>query len=204
MAFPRRLLTEGEEVLLDLRPHWKALVGPTFWSLVIAVATGLLFVRVPHGGAQKGLRWALVAAAAVIWWIAAGFKTVRWRFTEFVLTNERLIARSGVVAKRAKEIPLETINDITFSQSVLDRILGAGDIVLESAGEHGQEVFDDIRRPAGVQKEIYRAAEARKGLRRPTDGASAADELAKLADLRDRGVLTSEEFETRKRRLLES
>jgi uncharacterized membrane protein YdbT with pleckstrin-like domain len=199
VPFPKKLLTSGESVLAELRPHWKALVGPGFATLVIAVATGFGFARIK--GASW--RWTVVGIALLVWFLVAGMSAIRWRFTEYVLTNERLIARRGVIAKTAKDIPLETINDITFHQTILDRVLGSGDLVLESAGEHGQEIFDDIPHPAWMQKEIYAAVEQRRiGSR--GGGVSVADELAKLADLRDRGVLSAEEFEARKRRLLES
>lgn len=201
MPFPQRLLTEDERILLDLRPHWKALVEPTIVTVVLAAATTFAYVKVDN----RNARLAFVGAALVAWTVFAGVKLLRWKFTEFVLTNERIIARSGVVAKISKEIPLERVNDITVTQSVLDRLVGAGDIALESGGEFGQAKFDDIRHPVEVQKSIYEAAEARKGM-----GAAGlaigtggiADELAKLADLRDRGALTEEEFQTRKRRLL--
>ena len=202
MGFPERLLTPGEVIILDLRPHWKALVVPVFWTLVIAVATGFLLAW--SGGAEDirtPLRLTVLAAAIVVWIIVAGIRILRWRFTEFVLTGERLIARSGIIAKRAKEIPLERINDITVTQTVLERVLGAGSIVLESAGEYGQETFKEIGHPVEVQKEIYSAAEKRRVLNGA--GPSVADELAKLADLRDRGLLSFEEFETQKRKLLE-
>jgi uncharacterized membrane protein YdbT with pleckstrin-like domain len=111
--------------------------------------------------------------------------------------------RTGVIAKHSKEIPLETINDVTFRQGILERMIGAGDLIVESAGESGQNRFTEIRKPEAVQLEIYRMSEARKGLGQP-GGPSLADELAKLADLRDKGVLTDEEFQARKRKLLET
>lgn len=204
MPFPRRLLTEGEEVILDLRPHWIALLKPVFWTVVIGVITGLLYAKI--GGktdTKQVLQWIVIGIAFVLWIPLALVPAIRWRFTLFVLTNERVITRGGVIAKHSKEIPLETINDVTFKQSVIERIIGAGDLIIESAGESGQNRFTDIRKPESVQLEIYRAAEARKGLGRP-GGPSLADELAKLADLRDKGVLTDEEFQTRKRKLLEN
>ena len=202
MPFPRRLLTEGEEIILDLRPHWIALVKPIFWTVVIGSITGLIWVKA-GGDVQDWIRIAVVVAALILWIPLAAVPAARWRFTFFVLTNERVITRTGVIAKRSKEIPLETINDVTFGQRVLERIIGAGDLIIESAGESGQNRFTDIRAPEQVQLEIYRAAEARKGLGRP-GGPSLADELAKLAQLRDNGVLTDEEFQSRKRKLLES
>ena len=204
MPFPRRLLTEGEEIILDLRPHWIALVKPIFWTIVIGSITGLVYVKT--GGktdVRQVLQWVIIGIAAVLWIPLAAIPAVRWRFTLFVLTNERVITRTGVIAKHSKEIPLETINDVTFGQRVIERLIGAGDLIIESAGESGQNRFTDIRSPEQVQLEIYRAAEGRKGLGRP-GGPSLADELAKLAELRDKGVLTDEEFQVRKRKLLET
>lgn len=203
MPFPKKLLTADEQIILDLRPHWKALVVPFIYSLLIAAATGVLYVKVVKDSTPR----LILMGAALVGWIAlAGIKIARWKFTEFVLTNERIIARSGVVAKVSKEIPLERVNDVTVTQSVLDRIVRAGDIVLESGGEFGQAEFDDVRKPVDVQKAIYEAAEARKGyggeLRARGGPDAIADELAKLADLRDRGILSAEEFEARKAKLL--
>lgn len=203
MPFPQKLLTDDEHIILDLRPHWKALVEPVFWSIVLAVAAILLNSKI--GGDNKAaIRWAIIGAAVIVWIWIAGVPIARWKFTEFVLTNERLIARSGVIAKVSKEIPLERVNDVTVTQSMLDRLLRSGDIRLESAGEFGQQTFDDISHPVEVQKRIYEAAEARKGpaIVAGGHGTSVADELAKLADLRDRGALTEEEFQARKQRLL--
>jgi uncharacterized membrane protein YdbT with pleckstrin-like domain len=162
--------------------------------------TGIVWVKA-GGDVQDEVRIAIVALAFILWIPLAFVPAIRWAYTLFVLTNERVITRSGVIAKRSKEIPLETINDVTFGQRIIERMLGAGDLVIESAGESGQNRFTDIRHPEAVQLEIYRAAEARKGLGRP-GGPSLADELAKLADLRDRGVLSEEEFQDRKRKLL--
>ena len=202
VPYPRKLLTEGEEVLLDLRPHWIALVGPVFWTIVIAAITGLVWVKT--GGetdVRTWLRLAVAALAFIVWIPVSALPAVRWRFTLFVLTNERVITRGGVIAKHSKEVPLETINDVTFTQRIFERMIGAGNLIIESAGESGQNRFTDVRHPEQVQLEIYRAAEARKGIGRP-GGPSLGDELGKLADLRDRGVLTEEEFQERKRKLL--
>jgi hypothetical protein len=102
------------------------------------------------------------------------------------------------------EIPLENISDVRFSQGVFERIIGAGDLVLESAGEFGQETFTNIRHPEAVQKTIYEMNES--NLRRmqvpAAPPASIADELAKLDRLRDEGVITEDEFEAQKARLL--
>jgi uncharacterized membrane protein YdbT with pleckstrin-like domain len=134
---------------------------------------------------------------------------LRWLTTHFVLTTERLIFRSGVVAKFGREIPLERINDVTFSQSVFERLIGIGDLVIESAGEHGQSTFSDIRDPEAVQLQIYRQMEAndrrRSGYAAPAPERppGALTDLERLADLRDRGAVTEEEFQAKKRELLD-
>lgn len=197
MAFPRRLLTEGEEIILDLRPHWVGLLGPFLWTLLAGAAFGFLL-------STDWPRWLLLIPAVALIPLAVA-PYLSWRFTTFVLTNERVISRTGVIAKHSKEIPVETINDVTFNQSIIERILNAGDLVIESAGESGQNRFTNIRRPEQVQLAVYQSSEARKGLGRPRAGeGSIADEPAKLAELRERGVLTPEEFDARKRKLLES
>ena len=90
-----------------------------------------------------------------------GLKYLQWRMTYFVVTSRRVIYRSGVISKRGVEIPLERINNINFHQRLIDRIIGAGDLDIESAGKDGQSHFDFIRHPDGVQHEIYRQMEAR-------------------------------------------
>jgi uncharacterized membrane protein YdbT with pleckstrin-like domain len=133
-------------------------------------------------------------------------RVLRWATTHFVLTTERLIFRSGVVAKFGREIPLERINDVTFSQSLFERMIGAGDLLIESAGERGQETFSDIPHPDAVQQEIYRQMEANQaqamggGAPRPP---SVTDQIAALADLLERGAISPGEYEAKKAQLLD-
>jgi hypothetical protein len=101
------------------------------------------------------------------------------------------------------EIPLENISDVKFNQSVFERVIGAGDLILESPGTFGQEVFGDVRKPEHVQKSIYEMTEAnRRRMVSPGSAPSMADELAKLDRLRDEGVLSEDEFQAQKARLL--
>src|SRR5713226_6503705 len=132
MVFPSKLLNEGEEVVLDLHPHWWFLSGP--------VST-------------------VVLLASLLWLLG---RYARWATTEFALTSDRIILRRGVIAKQGREIPLDHINDISYNQSVFERMIGAGDVVIESAGERGQEVFPVLPKPMRIQNEIYRQLEAHK------------------------------------------
>jgi len=199
VAFPKRLLNDDEEVVLDLNPHWSTLVRPLAVVVLVLVAT----VFLAH------IRYVGYVAAVVLLVVAAwaALRVARRQTTEFVVTTHRLVYRSGLVAKHGKEIPLERINDISFTQSVFERLIGTGDLAIESAGAQSRETFSDIPKPSQVQNEIYRqmeGAESRHGQRmagqrEPT----LAEQLDQLDQLRQRGVLTQAEFDAKKQQLLD-
>jgi uncharacterized membrane protein YdbT with pleckstrin-like domain len=213
MAFPRRLLIEGEELVLDLRPHWIALVGPVFVSLLVVAGWILALVYAPdEGSGRTATLWAALAVGVVILFWYPVRAVIAWATSNFAVTSDRVIHRSGFIAKHTMEIPLEAINDVRFSQSILERMVGAGDLVLESAGEFGRNVFANIRHPEHVQKTIYEQGERnqermqRGGPSRPSGASPSAPsittELERLAELRDKGVLTESEFQNQKKKIL--
>jgi uncharacterized membrane protein YdbT with pleckstrin-like domain len=159
MAFPRRLLTEGEELVMDLRPHWIALVGPVLVTILVIVGWIIALPRLPGDGRGHDiLVWVTWGAGVIILIVYPVRAFIRWATSHFVVTTQRLIHRVGLIAKDSMEVPLERINDVRFHQGVLERMIGAGDLIIESAGERGQEVFSNIRRPENTQKVIYERA----------------------------------------------
>jgi uncharacterized membrane protein YdbT with pleckstrin-like domain len=205
MAFPKRLLLEGEELIFDLRPHWIALAGPVATVVGVLVAWIVAVPRLPDGSAHAALFWVLIAAGilVIVWYPVR--EAIRWATSHFVVTSDRVIHRQGLVAKSSMEVPLEKINDVRFHQGVFERMIGAGDLIIESAGEAGRQVFSEIRHPEQVQKTIYEQGETNQSrMQRPVaPGApSATTELQRLADLRERGVLTEEEFQAQKKKIL--
>jgi uncharacterized membrane protein YdbT with pleckstrin-like domain len=200
MRYPRRLLSDDEEVVREFRPHWSRIIKEILLSLAVAVA--LVLIAVAFDFDYEG--WVL-AGIAVIWFllVVRGFLT--WWNTQHVVTNERLIYRAGIVSKEGKEIPLEVINDVSFNQSVWERMIGSGDLLIESAGELGQSHYRDIPRPEDVQKVIYDVREERTiGLGRGESRTiTRAQQLEILARLHAEGRLTDEEFEAEKRALAE-
>ncbi len=221
MAFPRRLLIEGEELVLDTRPHWIALARAVLVAILVIVVWIVAIPRLPDGGAHDVLFWGLIVLGllAVLWWSVRD--AVRWATSHFVVTSDRVIHRQGLVAKRSMEIPLEAINDVRFEQGVLERLIGAGSLVIQSASEAGREVFRDIRHPEDVQKTIYQQGERNQqrmyhgvgaggsssdasssGSANPSGVPSVTTELQRLADLRDKGVLTEAEFQNQKKKIL--
>ncbi|HEX9122931.1 MAG TPA: PH domain-containing protein [Actinomycetota bacterium] len=210
MAFPRRLLVDGEELILDLRPHWIALVGPVFVTLLVVVGYILALVYAPDSGAARAtVVWGGLALGVLILLWYPVRKAVAWATSHFVVTSDRVIHRQGWIAKSSMEIPLEAINDVRFHQGVFERVIGAGDLIIESAGERGTNAFSDIRHPEDVQKTIYHQGELnqQRMMRGAGPGPSAPSttgELERLVALRDRGILTPEEFEAQKRKILGS
>jgi uncharacterized membrane protein YdbT with pleckstrin-like domain len=202
MAFPTRLLIEGEELILDLRPHWIALIMPT-----VATAATLAVMIVLYEAFDEGILDTVVGIAGTLFLLAYPVrKLVDWLTSHFVVTSDRIIHRRGFIAKYSMEVPLEAINDVRFEQGIVDRIIGAGTLVVQSASEAGRQVFDHIRKPEEVQRTIYHQGELNQQRmmsgRAGASSHSATSELDRLADLRARGVLTEEEFQAQKRRLL--
>jgi uncharacterized membrane protein YdbT with pleckstrin-like domain len=202
MAFPKRLLIEGEELVLDLRPHWIALVMPA-----IATVLTLAVMIVLYETFEEGILDTIVGIAGTLFLLAYPLRRlVDWLTSHFVVTSDRIIHRRGFIAKYSMEVPLEAINDVRCEPGVIDRIIGAGTLVVQSASEAGRQVFDHIRKPEEVQRTIYHQGELNQQRMMAGSGTrsspSAASELERLADLRARGVLTEEEFQAQKRRIL--
>lgn len=201
MGFPKRLLLEGETIVLDLRPHWWFYVGPATAGLPVLAAVGFLTTRDQDVLVYLGL------ALFAVWALWLAVRLVQWSTTHFVVTTERLTWRAGLVAKQSRDVPLDRVNDVASTQSVLERLLRSGHLLIESAGERGQQDFKDIPHVDSVQKEIHRQVEAHEERERfggnPPQGApSVPDQIAALAGLRDSGVLSEAEFQTKKADLL--
>jgi uncharacterized membrane protein YdbT with pleckstrin-like domain len=214
MPYPEDALHPNEQLVLDLHPHWFFFAKSAGAGIVaIIVAAWALTL---DGWDVVKIAAAVFLLATVIWVVE---RYVRWISTHFVLTSDRVIYRSGVIAKRGIEIPLERINTIFFHQRIFERMLGLGDLEIESASKDGAQRFDDIKNPSAVQNEIYQQMEHNEIKRadRISGGINAAHaaqampvapvedvpaKIAQLAALRDQGHITPEEFEAKKAELL--
>ena len=157
MPFPRRLLNEGEEITLDLRPHWWFFANHIFTGVPLLVAL-LVIQSETHGDVRRLLYW-VWGVVALVWAGWLGLEYLKWNFTHFVVTSDRVLFRTGVLSKRGVEIPLERVSNINFRQSIWERTIGAGDLEIESAGRDGQSTFNDVRHPEAVQQELYKQME---------------------------------------------
>ena len=205
MTFPRRYLNEGEDIALEMRPHWFVLATP---ALALVASTVLaLYVS---GRFQGTLERVAVIPPLLLVLVAAGWLLVRfakWFTTEFVVTTDRLIHRKGILRRSGREIPLERLNDVSYHQCLFQRLVRSGDILVESGGERGQQIFSNFPRPQETQNLIHREIELAQA--RDADRMAGRRELSplehldKLDELRRRGVISQAEFDVKKAKLLD-
>jgi uncharacterized membrane protein YdbT with pleckstrin-like domain len=153
-------LSEGERSVLLLHPHWKILLRPTLiLLLVVVVAAAVLRVVVPQGRYADSGRIAVgvVAVVAAVIWFLVPF--LRWQTTSYELTTRRLRLREGILSRSGRDFPLIRISDVSFSHGLIDRLLGCGQLVVESAGEHGQLVLTEIPQVEKVQATLFQLVE---------------------------------------------
>ena len=196
-------LNENEELILDIHPHW--------WYFAQSGGAAIAAVVLWFAGASRidGGFWGwlpktlgVVVFLSLVW---LGWEYLQWRFTNFAITNARVIYQQGLISKKGVEIPLERVNNVNFNQTIIERILGAGDLLIESGGQDGQQRFTDIQRPQEVKKILLNHVQRRIDLRAGVIHSAQSDvatQLEKLEGLLQRGSLTREEFEREKRRLL--
>ncbi len=144
MAISAKLLGADEYVVVSTRTHWKALVFPVFLLLVVAGAGGFLAAIVPTGSMRTPLRIAILAVGVVVLLTFAAKPFLNWFFSTYTLTNRRLITRHGVLTRTGRDIPLMRINDVSYEHGLIDRMLGCGTLLIESAGERGQVILPDV------------------------------------------------------------
>ena len=208
MAYSEDLLTDGERVVTEFRPHWRLLFIPVLWLLAGIVAIVLVYTKIPLDSPFDLIATVVILLALIP---VVGGPLINWWFTAYILTNERLITRSGVIARSGVEISLENIANVLFSQNVIERVLGSGDLLIESAGESGQSPFNDIPKPDEFQALLYRVREERtKSLAQnqatavPTAAVpDATERLERLARLHRDGVITEAEYAEKRQQLLD-
>jgi uncharacterized membrane protein YdbT with pleckstrin-like domain len=160
VPYPDKVLANDEQIVEHLHPHWITLVPATLWFLVICAAAGLGIGYAPSSGTTHK---AFIIAVIVVGVILLSWLTFRpwlaWRTTHYVFTTHRVLIRRGVLKHVGRDIALQRINDVAFSQSLLDRIVKAGTLTIESAGEHGQEELNNVPRSNQMQQTLNRLVE---------------------------------------------
>ncbi|HSB87024.1 MAG TPA: PH domain-containing protein [Ilumatobacteraceae bacterium] len=200
MPYPKKNLNPNETIALDMHPHWWYFAEPAFSLLGAIILSIVVLVKTDNNGLKLAMLALLVITA--VWLL---IRYLKWLTTNFVITSNRLIFRQGLIGKSGIEIPLERVNNVNFNQSVFERILGAGDLLIESGGEDGQQRFTDIRHPAQVQNLIHAQMEGhfqRRASYVHGPSVDITEQLQRLEGMLQRGTLTQEEFEAQKAKLL--
>jgi uncharacterized membrane protein YdbT with pleckstrin-like domain len=159
VAFPDESLAQGEEVKLHLHPHWIVMIPPLFWTVVAVagVIAGAIFLPTNSTGTVGLVAIGAIALVLFLWLAFAPF--VVWRSTHFVFTTKQVMFRHGVFSREERGIPLNKVNDVKATQKLWERLLGCGTLTVESAGEHGQSVLDDIPRVIRVMNVLKELVE---------------------------------------------
>lgn len=152
MAYPTKLLNDGEHVVVSTRTHPKALIAPALILLVLAAA--LLWLGSVTDSTVGGVVAGVVATVLAAWFVLRPF--MAWLTTTYTFTNRRFIKRSGLIAKEGRTIPLNRISGVDFEIGVLDRMFGCGTLIVSDASTDGRVLLDDI---PGVEQVQLRVAE---------------------------------------------
>jgi len=157
VAYPDDLLGEDEYVIVHRHPHWKLLVLPVLvFLLVVGLGSYLAALAAATSLAQPLWIGIGVIGAVLLIWLTL-VPLLRWRTTHFVVTTHRLMVREGVITRSGIDIPISRINSVQFRHGLLDRMLGCGTLIVESASDEPLE-FDDIPDVERVHTLLYREA----------------------------------------------
>ena len=214
-------LMPDEKLVLASNPHWFY-----FWKQV-AAGIGLLLLllllwTVETDWVDTAIGW-ITLIALVVLIINTIYEFIQWQTTRFAITDQRVAYQSGIFRRRGVSIPLNRINNVNFEQSFVARILNNGVVTIESAGQTGDSVFENIPDPEHVRALIFAGVEAdeqrdsdrdaaalAKAMREHSTPPSAAppaptatDRLAALDDLKAQGLIDDGEYATKRRQILD-
>jgi uncharacterized membrane protein YdbT with pleckstrin-like domain len=152
VPYPDKLLTEDEEVVRHLHPHWTTVFWPVVRLLLIVGVASFGTAMIPVGRQQGVLRLLVLAAALVLLLILVVVPLLRWRTTHYVITTHRVLFREGMLARHGRDLGLSRITDVSYRQTLWERIINSGTLTIESAGEGGATVLRQIPDSDGVQQ----------------------------------------------------
>jgi uncharacterized membrane protein YdbT with pleckstrin-like domain len=135
VPYPDKVLTDGEEVVASLHPHALSVFWPVVRLLLVVGAASFGMAMIPVGRNQGVFRLALLVAALLLLLVTVVRPLMRWRTTQYVITTHRLLYRTGVLARSGRDIALSRITDVTFRQTLWERVIRSGTLTVTSAGE---------------------------------------------------------------------
>lgn len=194
-------LQPNEEILY--RAHITRLVLAPWFALL---ALALVAAAFAWFGGQSAAGALTALAAAVVVGLVLGWKLLVLRSNEYVLTNHRVIRKTGILAHQTMDSRLDKVNNIEHRQTLWGRLFNFGDVEIDTASEVGATVFHNISRPLDFKLAIAGAAEQYRSGGRPgpavAAGPSGAERLRQLKALLDDGLISRDEFEEKRKQLL--
>ena len=152
MPYPDKLLGDDEEVVQHLHPHWLTVFWPVVRFLLIVGAASFAMAVIPVGTQQGLLRMLVLGLALVLLLTVVAVPLLRWRTTHYVITTHRLLFREGILTRRGRDLGLSRITDVSYTQTLWERIINSGTLRIESAGDGGATVLRQIPDSDGVQQ----------------------------------------------------
>jgi len=199
----------GETMVMHSHPHWWY-----FWKQVASII-GILVLAVltvmTDGALSTFLQWVTIIGF-VVWLLDTIYEFAQWQTTRFAVTDQRVAYQSGLMRRKGVSIPLNRVNNVNSEQGVIARVLNNGTLTIESAGETGDSVFENIPDPDHVRSLIFNQMNAHGDARAERDAAAVAramhadeesgaddhgsieERLAKLDTLHSAGAVTDDEY----------
>jgi len=150
----RTKLREGEQKLFETRAHWVKVLKPFLIFLLALVLFILSMVLIPGDGSfDKFARW----GAVIFLGLAAcyfGYREWYRRRDIWAVTNLRVIDEKGIFSRYSKESPLDKINNLSYNQSILGRILNFGNVEIQTAAEDGATIYRQVAKPKQLKETI--------------------------------------------------
>jgi uncharacterized membrane protein YdbT with pleckstrin-like domain len=161
MGYPQKLLSQGEVIKFEMKPHWRALIWPMLLLIVVVGLGAFLFTLIPP---PVNLAIVVLVVVILVWFTLIPF--LRWVTTQYVFTNRRVIIRRGLLTKQGRDMPLSKVNNVTFEVTFLGRILNFGRLIIQSAGEDSDLDIEDVPNVEVIQRDVYQLYEEDDSRRR--------------------------------------
>jgi len=201
-------LKKNEKVVLTIRKHWFVLLKPMLWTVI------LIIIALAGSNSEFGNFFLIGAGLTIAWFI---YWILDRNTNLWAVTNLRVIDEYGVFSNNSKETPLEKINNVSYRQPLLGRIFNYGHVQIQSAAESGSTLHKMVENPKKLKdtitqyQEIYKQEQIKEqaqslanalGGQKSFGSADISEELTKLHNLKEKGIITEDDFQKRKNKIL--
>ena len=206
-------LKKNEKVVLIIKKHWFVLLKPIILTLILLIIA-LLYIAAIGFNSEYGNFFLIGPGLAIIWLL---YRVLDRNNNLWAVTNLRVIDEYGVFSNNSKETPLDKINNVSYRQPLLGKIFNYGNVQIQSAAESGATVHKMLEKPKLLKdtitqyQELYKQAQIKEqaqslanaiGRQKQSENIDISEELTKLHELKEKGIITEEDFQKRKDKIL--